>query len=156
MAIEKGRAASASTPTAPWDTLPRLIISSLRPGKRASPPTGATALLVQHEPNHHSHNDAANHLDSDVPEEVSHGVPSFQESAPQQVFYPFPMLLSKNRYQNAEARFCLSFGGAPRIGARGPALPSMKASVPSTVRQIGAVGTPATKPIASRVLFIVR
>lgn len=82
MAIEKGRAASASTPTAPWDTLPRLIISSLRPGKRASPPTGATALLVQHEPNHHSHNDAANHLDSDVPEEVSHGVPSFQESAP--------------------------------------------------------------------------
>ena len=48
-----------------------------------APPTGATALLVQHEPNHHSHNDAANHLDSDVPEEVSHGVPSFQESAPQ-------------------------------------------------------------------------
>ena len=106
--------------------------------------------------NHNSRYDVSQRKRRDVPEELLHGVASFREACPMAVFSPFPMLLSKNRYQNAEGRFCLSFGGAPRIGARGPALPSMKASVPSTVRQIGAVGTPATKPIASRVLFIVR
>ena len=66
-----------------WGTSPGFVQSKFFAPVRVAPPTGATALLVQHEPNHHSHNDAANHLDSDVPEEVSHGVPSFQESAPQ-------------------------------------------------------------------------
>ena len=82
--------------------------------------------------NHNSRYDVSKRKRRDVPEELLHGVASFREACPTAVFYPFPMLLSKNRYQNAEARFCLSFGGAPRIGARGPALPSMKASVPST------------------------
>ena len=76
-----GKCANTHRPV--WGTSPGFVQSKFFAPVRDPPPTGATALLVQHEPNHHSHNDAANHLDSDVPEEVSHGVPSFQESAPQ-------------------------------------------------------------------------
>lgn len=87
MAIKKERAVSVYAP-------PKNGCLGYTPVRRANSYRG-NCVLVQHEPNPHNHDDAANHLDSDVPEEVSHGVPFFQESAPQHFFYLFPIPLSK-------------------------------------------------------------
>ena len=50
--------------------------------------------------NHNSRYDVSKRKRRDVPEELLHGVASFREACPTAVFYPFPMLLSKNRYRN--------------------------------------------------------
>ena len=65
-----------------WGTSPGFVQSKFFAPVRVAPPTGATALEV-HKMNRHSRKNGGKPGCQHVPEEVSHGVSSFREAAPQ-------------------------------------------------------------------------
>ena len=75
-----GKCANTHRPV--WGTSPGFVQSKFFAPVREPPPTGATALEV-HKMNRHSRKNGGKPSCQHVPEEVSHGVSSFREAAPQ-------------------------------------------------------------------------
>ena len=77
-----GRQASQRLPSRCGTRPPMFRTSVFAPRLGTSLPTGATALEVQQDVNHHSRYDVSKRKSRNVPQEVFHGVPPFSGGVP--------------------------------------------------------------------------
>lgn len=79
--------------------------SVFAPRLGTSLPTGATALEVQQDANHHSRYDVSQRKRRNVPQEVFHGVPPFREARPTRT-QPTQSHYSRQEYRKGAEEVC--------------------------------------------------